>query len=345
MTLRQTKLAITKKKKRRKRIFWFLIFPILLFVSIGTTYGIHLYKKAEKALNEAYDDSHGKSDLRNKKVNPKIDNVSILLIGVDGGEKRGFKDLRSDALMVATLNEKEKSVKLLSIPRDSYVYIPEVDYSTKINHAYKFGEAKASIETIELLLDIPIDYYVAVNFEAFMEIIDALEGIEIEVPYTITEQNSKDQAGAITIEEGLQHLNGEEALAFARTRKKDTDVERGKRQQQVIQAILNKAKSVSSLPKYGSVIEAIGSNMRTNMTFDEMTSFIDYGISGNLDIETLVLTGNDLYLPNNQGKMIYYWELDEDVVEQTTNKLKEHLGSETNKHTNSQSSLSTNFHE
>lgn len=340
--MRQTKLAIAKKKKRRKRIFWFLIFPLLLLVSVGTTYGIHLFKKAENALNQAFDDSHDKSNLRDKKVNPKIDNVSILLIGVDGGEKRGFKDLRSDALMVATLNEKEKSVKLLSIPRDSYVYIPEVGYSTKINHAYKFGEAKASIDTIELLLDIPIDYYVAINFEAFMEIIDALDGIELDVPYTITEQNSKDQAGAITIEEGLQQLNGEEALAFARTRKQDTDVERGKRQQQVIQAILSKAKSVSSLPKYGSVIDAVGSNMRTNMTFDEMTSLIDYGISGNLDIETLVLTGNDLYLPNNQGQMIYYWELDEVVVEQTKNELKEHLGIVTNDAPDSDSSLSTN---
>src|SRR5690606_41978024 len=97
---------------------------------------------------------------------------------------------RSDALLLATLNEKEKSVKLLSIPRDSYVYIDEVGYSTKINHAHSYGEPKATIETVEDLLEIPVDYYVRLDFEAFMHIVDALNGIEVEVPYKFTEQES-----------------------------------------------------------------------------------------------------------------------------------------------------------
>src|SRR5690606_14051970 len=169
----------------------------------------HLYIKADKMMDNSFE-SHredGKSNLREQKVNPKIDNISILFIGIDESSKRSQGDnTRSDALMLATLNEKEKSVKLLSIPRDSYVYIKEVGYSTKINHAHAFGGPKATIETVEDLLDIPVDYYVRLDFEAFMKVVDALDGIEVEVPYTFSEQDSHDRANAITLEKGLQTL-------------------------------------------------------------------------------------------------------------------------------------------
>ena len=314
-----------KKQKRRRRIFWFLIFPILLIASVTVTYGVHLYKKAENAMGAAYDDEQGQSSLRDKKVNPKIDNVSILLIGVDGGEKRGVENTRSDALMVATFNEKQKSVKLMTIPRDAYVYIPEVEYSTKINHAHAFGGPRATIETVENLLDIPIDYYVSLNFEAFMSVIDALDGIDIEVPFAFSEQDSNDKANAISLEEGWQTLNGEEALALARTRKMDSDFMRGQRQQEIMKAIAKKAASATSVLKYGSVIDAIGENMRTNMTFDEMKAFVDYGISGNLDIESFSLKGEDMYQMNSLGQNIYYYGLDEVNLEEVKNELKQHL--------------------
>lgn len=317
----------TKKKRRRSRIFWFIIFPILLVSSIGLSYGTYLFKKAESMMGDSYyEDRDGKSNLRDKKVNPNIDNVSILFIGIDESSKRSQGDnTRSDALMLATLNEKEKSVKLVTIPRDSYVFIREVGYSTKINHAHSFGGPKATIETVEDLLDIPVDYYVRLDFEAFMEIVDALGGINIDVPYTFSEQDSKDKANAITLEEGMQKLNGEEALALARTRKLDSDIERGKRQQEIMKAIMKKAASGTSVLKYGQVIDAIGSNMRTNMTFDEIKAFIDYGVSGNLDIETMTIAGEDVYIPNSSGKRVYYWQLDDTSLEEIKSSLKQHL--------------------
>src|SRR5690625_5785080 len=166
-----------------------------------------------------------KSDLREEYVDPKFDNVSILLMGVDSSDERGDdEEARTDALLVATLNKDEKSVKLLSIPRDSYVYVPEVGYETKINHAHAYGGPRATIETVENLLNIPIDYYVRVNFEAFMDVVDAVDGITVDVPYELQEQDSKDRADAIHLYPGGQKLNGEEALALARTRKKDSDV-------------------------------------------------------------------------------------------------------------------------
>lgn len=319
--------TVRKKRVRKRRIFWFAIFPILLVAALSASYGTYLYKKAEGMMGNAFFDDRGKSDLRDKKVNPHIDNVSILFIGIDESKKRGFSDnARSDALMLATLNEKEKSVKLLTIPRDSYVYIKEVGYNTKINHAHSYGGPRATIETVEDLLDIPVDYYVRLDFEAFMAVVDALGGIEVDVPYAFSEQNSKDKAGAISLEAGVQELNGEEALALARTRKLDNDIERGKRQQEIMKAIAKKAASSASVSKYGKVIDAIGDNMRTDMTFEEVKAFIDYAVAGNLNIETYTLEGQDARIMNSQGQNIYYWQLDEQSLTEVKGKLQAHLG-------------------
>ncbi len=315
-----------RKKKRRKKIFWFFVFPILLIGLVSTAYGAYLYKKAESVLSEAFYDDRGKSDLRDKRVDPNFDNVSVLFIGVDTSEKRGTEENgRSDALMLATLNKDEKSVKLLSIPRDSRVYVPEVGYETKINHAHSYGGPRATIETVEHLLEIPVDYYVRLDFEAFMEVVDALGGIDVNVPYSFSEQDSRDRPNAIALEAGFQRLNGEEALALARTRKLDNDIERGKRQQEIMKAILNRAASGTSVVKYGEVIEAIGANMKTNMTFDEMKAFIDYGISGNLAVETLTLEGSDLHLQHRNGQRVYYWQVDELALAELKADLKSHL--------------------
>jgi len=255
-------------------------------------------------------------------VDPKYDNVSVLVMGVDSSDvRKNASDARTDTLMVATLNKEEKSVQLLSIPRDSYVYIPEVGYETKINHAHAYGGTKATIDTVENLLDIPIDYYVKVNFEAFIDVVDAIDGIKIDVPYDFKEQDSKDKANAIQLSEGIQDLNGEEALALARTRKLDNDIERGKRQQEIIKAIIDKSISLSSVLKYDNIMEAVGENMTTNMTFTEMKSFIAYGTNGTeLDIKTLTLDGID-----SQPGNAYYWELDENSLLETQEKLKKHL--------------------
>ena len=180
-------------------------------------------------------DDRKKSLLRDEAVEPLKDNVSILFIGVDESELRSQSDSnsRSDALLVATLNNKEKSVKLVSIPRDSYVYVPDRGRNDKITHAHAFGGTRGTIDTVEGALDIPIDYYVKMNFNAFIEVVDALGGIDAEVPYDYTELDENDQR-TIQLEKGMQHLDGKHALALARTRKLDSDIERGKRQQMII---------------------------------------------------------------------------------------------------------------
>ncbi|MGM8366166.1 LCP family protein [Virgibacillus sp. W0181] len=320
---KNTQSRVKRRKSRFRKRAYFILIPLLIAFFAVALYGTYLYIEAKSVFSDAHDgQDREKSDLRDKLVDPKFDNVSVLIMGVDSSEKRANEDsARTDTLMLATLNKDDKSVKLLSIPRDSYVYIPEVGYETKINHAHAYGGPEATMETVEQLLDIPVDYYARVNFEAFMEMVDAVDGINVDVPYELKEQDSKDRANAIHLYPGEQHLNGEEALALARTRKLDNDIERGKRQQEIIKALLDRAVSLDSILKYDDIINAVGGNMKTNMTFNEMKSFIQYGTSGkNLAVETLTLEGTD-YKPNKT----YYWQLDEIALGETKNTLQQHL--------------------
>lgn len=308
-----------KVKKRRKRILLWIIMPILLLIIGATAYGGFLYNKAESVMNKSYKPI----DRDTKKANNvELENTSILFIGVDDSEKRKESgSSRSDALMLATFNKEEKSIKLLSIPRDSYVHIPEKDIYTKITHAHAYGGVKLTLETVEELLDVPVDYYVKMNFNAFIDVINALDGVKVDVPFTFSEQDSEDHAKAITLHKGLQELDGEQALAFARTRKIDSDIQRGLRQQQIFKAILAKGSSIKSITNYTDVMEAVGKNMSTDLTFDQMKSFISYIQAGSgIDVESMSLKGSDSYIDR-----VYYYQLDEDALEETKTKLKEHL--------------------
>lgn len=321
MTTRQN------KKKGSSKFRLFLKVSMLLTLSLvicATAYGVYLTKQAEHAANSAYEEIEDRKlpDKREVKVEPAQDNVSILILGVDDSDKRGqgADNSRTDALLLATLNNKTKTVKLVSIPRDSYVYIPQIGYNDKINHAHARGGTLASIETVEELFDIPIDYYLRVNFNAFIDIVDALGGIEAEVPYAMLEKDEFDR-NTVNLQPGLQTLDGREALALARTRKQDNDIERGKRQQEIIQAIASKAASFTSISKYDDILSAVGNNMKTDMTFTEMKSFFSYLSNGMPRIDTLTLEGYD-----DMSTGVYYYKLDEEALEETSHILKSHLG-------------------
>lgn len=293
----------------------------LLCVAI---YGVYLTKQAEVAVTQAHEKIEGRenSSKRDMQVEPLKDNLSILLIGVDDSEVRqqGADYSRSDALMLATLNNKSKTVKLVSIPRDAYVHIPAIGYSDKITHSHSKAGTLGTIETVEELFDVPVDYYVRMNFNAFIDVVNALDGVEADVPYELLEKDEFDQT-AVHLMPGVQTLNGSEALAFARTRKQDTDVDRGKRQQQLVQAIMKKAASMDAVLKYDDVLRAVGDNMKTDLTFSEIKSLLYYLSKGMPQIDTLTLEGEDVLLPAG-----YYYDVNETSRQMISEKLREHLG-------------------
>ncbi|PKJ52854.1 LCP family protein [Bacillus sp. SN10] len=334
----------SKPKKSKKKIK-IIISAILFVLLIGGGYTWFLVNKASSAVrNAAHDLARGdKSDLRDKAVKPITNNVSVLVMGVDESDVRGKEygeAIRTDALLLATFNKDSKTVKLLSIPRDTYTYIPIEKKKDKITHAHAFGSAKngknggpqASIDAVEKLMNVPVDYFVKFNFKSFIKIVDDLGGIEVDVPVEFTEQDSNDNAEAIHLEKGVQKLNGEEALALARTRHIDSDAMRGQRQQLVIEAILKKLTSVGSVTKVGNIIDDINGQFVTNLTFDDMLSFYKYGSDS--EIEKLQIQGDDCYMEKGDdtcsksagGGRTYYYNPDKKELAKVTNDLRAHLG-------------------
>ncbi|MGG0302966.1 LCP family protein [Bacillus albus] len=334
----------SKPKKSKKKIK-IIISVILFFLIVGGGYTWFLVNKASSAVrNAAHDLARGdKSDLRDKAVKPIANNVSVLVMGVDESDVRGKEygeAIRTDALLLATFNKDSKTVKLLSIPRDTYTYIPVEKKKDKITHAHAYGSTKngkdggpqASIDAVEKLLNVPVDYFVKFNFKSFMKIVDDLGGIEVDVPVEFTEQDSNDNADAIHLKKGVQKLNSEEALALARTRHIDSDAMRGQRQQLVIEAILEKLTSVGSVTKVGNIIDDINGQFVTNLTFDDMLSFYKYGADSS--IEKLQIQGDDCYMEKGDdtcsksagGGRTYYYNPDKKELAKVTNDLRAHLG-------------------
>lgn len=324
------KRSLCMEQNRKEKLVKFLsVILITISVSlIGTIgYGAFLTNSAKNVIEGSHHELESrkfqqKSQLRQKVIDPKVDNISILFLGVDdNGDHQLGSHTRTDAMVVATFNEEDKSVKMVSIPRDARTELVGRNRMDKITHAHAFGGIDMTVQSVEKLMNIPIDYYVRVNFDAFISVVNALDGIEVDVPYNITEQNSERELNTIHIEKGRQTLNGEEALAFARTRKYDSDLDRGSRHVEVIKAIIHKSLQVESVMKYGKVLSSIGDNLTTNLKFEDLVDLHDYAVQENgLKLDKLEISGKPMYIDN-----IFYYVLTPRSIEQISLELKEHL--------------------
>lgn len=211
------------------------------------------------------------------------DNITnILLIGTDA---RSLNEQgRSDSMIIATLDEKHKNIKLTSLARDTYVDIPGYG-EQKLNHAYSYGGTDLLIKTIEHNFYIDISNYVIVNFNSFASIIDALGGVVVEVkdnelkelnkfiPECFEASNKKKNETMKLVEKsGTQKLNGYQALSYSRIRKNDSAVERDTRQRKVLQSILSEVSNISVLdiPK---LLNAIFPYVKTNMNLNDIVTY------------------------------------------------------------------------
>lgn len=323
-----------KKRKRKKLTRGVLIILIIIVIAVLGYGGRLVYKFADVSkLAHQVLNRGDTSKLRDQKVNPFDDNISILFIGVDK-RKGDTSPTRSDALVLATFNQKDDSIKLVSIPRDSKVQIidptKKKDYGMdKITHAHAFGDARGgmgidfTVATVENLFDVPVDYFVQVDFQAFIKIVDALDGVTVDVPVKLVTQNSNDKKDAVVLQPGKQKVNGEQALAFVRDRKSPGaggDFGRGKRQMALIKAIIHKSASISSITKYDDVIDSMKGHFKTNLTFKQMIGLHQYATSIS-SIDMMQLKGQ-----NDMSTGIYYFTLDQDYVDKVSHDLKAHLG-------------------
>ncbi|MCA0971556.1 LCP family protein [Halobacillus litoralis] len=316
------------KNNKLKIFLWSTAFIFLTAVGAVGGYAAYVTDQVEKTATDSHVelDRGEKSEKRVEVVNPGEDHTSVLFVGIDDSIKRssdtdGERNALSDALVLATFNDDDKSVKMLSIPRDSYTYIPEVGYEDKITHAHAFGGIDATVETVEEMLNIPVDYYVRLNFTSFTEVVDAMGGIEYDVPFDISEKNSRDMHGAIELEEGYQTLNGEEALALARTRKYDSDLARGQRQMDLIQEMIKQSMTPSTMNQVGDILQSINNNLSTNLSFSQMLAYKEYFFQKQgLTFDKMQLDGEGTYIND-----IWYYAVEDDSLTDTRDELRAHL--------------------
>jgi len=199
---------------------------------------------------------------------------------------------RSDVNQLMVVNPKTGKVLLVSTPRDFYVTLADMPQCTlpdKLTHSGVYG-INVSVDTINALYGINIDYYVRLNFTSLTTLVDAIGGIDVDSPVAFT-------ANTYTFTQGINHLNGAQALAFSRARHPfaSGDRQRGIDQQAVITAILKKVTQPSSLINYSSIISAISGSIQTSMTPDEISTQVKRQIATgtNWNIQTMSVTGAD----------------------------------------------------
>lgn len=311
-----------KKKKRVKKIVLLIVIFSLLGIGAYLTYA---FMSANHFFNSIQGEPIPSNEENDIVVLENKEPFSILLLGVD--ERPG--DIgRADTIMVATVNPTSEDIKLVSISRDTLIELPDTGEADKINATYAYGGIPYVIETVENYLDIPIQYYAQINFQGMVDLVDAVGGIEVISPLDFTVQDSTENADTIHIEKGKQHLNGEEALGYARMRKQDPrgDWGRQERQRQVIEAIVDETVSISSLANFNTIFNAIAPNLKTNLSGRDIWILGTNYASAARNIESLTLDGeaDTIYFPS-YGQDVYVWVPYEDTIEEIQQVLQEHL--------------------
>ncbi|MCH4056584.1 MAG: LCP family protein [Lactobacillaceae bacterium] len=261
--------------KKSHRVLKIILISLAVVLVAAGAYGIHLYAQAKSALDKTYSSVDKAAEVKTAKVVAATEPFSVLLLGTDtGDEGRTEVNGNSDTIIVATVNPKKNQTTLISIPRDTMAEI--IGTSTfdfeKVNAANNVGGAKMALNTVSKLINVPLTNYISINMGGLKKIVEAVGGVEVEVPFSFSSNGS-------TFTKGKMKLDGKQALDYARMRYEDPegDYGRQKRQRQIITAILKSAASTGTLANFTKLMDAISDNLTTNFTTEQMiTIFKNY---------------------------------------------------------------------
>ncbi|SER46651.1 LCP family protein [Lachnobacterium bovis] len=366
---------VVKKRKRKNKFVIFAFEVLALIVLLVVLYVVNFFnhvqdgglKKSEVAINnEIADDSFFQ----------KGQYTNIALFGLDNRGSGQYENGNSDTIMIASINNDNKKVKLISVYRDTYLLVGK-NRLAKANSAYAIGGVKNAVKTLNANLDLDIQNYITVDWGALVKAIDALGGIDIEISraemnkineYTveIVMMTGKQTTKLNTF--GKVHLDGTQATSYARIRKlKGDDYLRSSRQRIVLQAMLEKAK-MSNVAKLGTMIDSIKNDISTSLSTKDMLSLVshvkDYQIESTtgfpFKLGTQNINGEDTVIPaelaNNVVELHQYMFGDDDGeysvsknVESISNRIKLKTGYtsksryivDTNKYNNTAGNIST----
>ncbi|MGG5324059.1 transcriptional regulator [Enterococcus pernyi] len=302
--------------KRWQKVILTLLGIIVLLIGGVSAYGIKFMGEASQTVNRISKQSDRVSAKRDDRVS--IDDqepFSVLLLGLDTGGLGRTEQGRSDTMMVVTVNPQQKKSTIISLDRDIYTNI--VGYGTvdKLNHAYAFGGVEMAMDSIEQLLDIPIDHYVTINLDGMKDLIDAVGGIEIDNKIDFT-------LDGVHVPEGKQTVDGEKGLAYARMRHEDPegDIGRQARQREVVTKIVNKVVSLDGVSNYRKLLDAAGNNVTTDLDWDDMLDIATNYTSAFQTIKQDQLKGKDTTIND-----VYYQILGQNDLLSIQNQLKKQL--------------------
>ncbi|MDN6195227.1 MAG: LCP family protein [Atopostipes suicloacalis] len=309
-----------KQKNKKKMILeTVLSIFILLAIFLGAAtgyYGSKVLSFLDTISEEEVQDD--KEVAQNTEQIKNADPFSVLILGVDQ-EDEGAS--RSDTIIVATLNPGTDSMKLVSIPRDTIITLPD-GRMEKINAAYATGGSLLAREMISSYLDIPIDFYAGLNFKGLVELVDAVDGVTVRPEFDFSWDGHQFKS------QGPQKINGEEALAYSRMRKKDPrgDFGRQDRQKEVIVSILNKLNSTQSVKNFNKILDSISPYLKTNARTEQMVGMaLSYSsVLKNIDQITLDGESGRTYFPSYDLDL-WVWEANEKALLEVQSELKEHL--------------------
>lgn len=280
--------------RRKKRWWLFSIIGVILIVVLWYVINLILaYNNATTA------NTTGGSDVLQKAVKAENGPINILLMGIEGPNYPG--GMLSDSIMIASVDAKTKTLSLLSVPRDLYVTIPGRG-KDKVNAAHSIGESAAKAgekgkgpallkETLSQTFGIPIHYFVRLDFDGFKKTIDALGGVSVNVTKAIHDPLFPDGKGGYmtySVKTGVQQMDGEAALKYARSRQTSSDFDRARRQQEIVSGIKDKLLSPQVLAnpkKMNDLISILGTHVLTDFSFGDVDQA--YALAKNFDQPTV----------------------------------------------------------
>ncbi len=280
----------------------------------------------EKALEkdaEKVSEKMGEEKIENAPENmtqPEKDSFLVYLSGVDTYDGME-EEPRSDVNILAAVNTETKKILLISTPRDSYLEFSVTEGTKdKLTHAGVYG-TDVSINALEQLYKVKVDYYLQMNFSGFVRIVDALGGIDVYSDYTFTTNENE------TFQQGYNWLTGERALAFARERYSfaEGDFQRAKNQMEIVRAVIQRAASPAMLLNYNAVMEAIEGSVTVSIPEDRVRELVKMQLSDHAqwEVEFYTVQGEGRYAETFSipGEEVYVVDLDPTSIETARQKL------------------------
>lgn len=273
-----------------------------------------------------------KEKIKVDKVNFDVSNepFSIYISGMDDYGKISEKS-RSDVNIVISINPQSYEILLINIPRDYYVTLPSFNKKDKLTHAGIYG-IKESVGTLENLLDTKIDYYFKVNYSALVELVDAIDGVNVYSEYDF---NTVGTGHNYHFNKGYNYVDGAHALEFSRTREAFTfgDRIRGENQQRMIKAIIDKMTgSTVLLRKYGKILDSLEGTFLTNISTNEITDLVKLQLDKkpSWNISSISLNGSDAheYTYSYASQPLYVMIPDENTVRTAKETIKKLISGE-----------------